>query len=242
MWKIFKTNQLNTIEALQSINDWKHSIFNQMDIKVKTYFARTVVSNFDNRMLFQQKRSAHDNLLESLSDSEKQMSNVNILFQSIKLYWMPSDYDESYIISYGLPDEASYLPEPKHNLTIIDANASFNQQKLHELEHKSWSTLVFDMSLCDYYKGWINYIPNFDERCILQTKAILMNTLLKNSDYNLLEQIELENNIKNHSSFNELNLKIEQAIPKINKFLVEEWRNLVINGEIPTNIKKSHKI
>lgn len=238
MWKIYQTNQLNLTETLQSIDDWKHSVFNQMDIKVKKFFAEKMVSHFDNRMIFQNTKSAKENLMEALSDSEKQMSLAYILFPPIKFYWMPSDEDDSFVISHGLPDEEIFLPEPKHNLELVNGNPSFQAERIHEIENKAWSTLVFDISLCNYSKGWINYIPSFEDRCLVQSKVILMNTLLKNKeDCSLLEKVEMEETITEHASFNQLHDKIVRLMPKINKALTEEWRNAVVSGAV-SNFKK----
>lgn len=235
MWKIYKTNQLNILETFQSIEDWKHSVFNQMDMKVKQFFADKMVSHFDNRMIFQSNKSSQENLFESLSDTEKQMTNADILFKPIKFYWIPSEDDDSFVISYGLPETPSFYPEPKHNLTLYNDNPTLGNDKIYEIENKAWSTLVFDIRLCNYSKGWINYIPSIEERCLLQTKVVLMNMILKNKeDCSLLEKVEIEEKIQEHPHFQELHNKIVKAMPKLQKALTDEWRNAVVSGSIST--------
>lgn len=231
MWKIYETNQLTILETFQSIEDWKYSIFHQMEIKVKSYFAHKMVSHFDNRMIFQQNKSSHENLMEALSDSEKQMNNLDILFPEIKLYWMQEE-DGSFIISKNLPEFKNFEPEPKHNLNLITRNPVANNQYINELEHKSWSSIAFNMGLCNYAKGWINYIPTLEERCSLQTKVIIMNTLLKNKDYSLSEEVDLEENITKHKAYNDLYERMIKIMPKINKSLTDEWREAVVTGVV----------
>lgn len=239
MWKIYKTNQLNILETFQSIEDWKHSVFNQMDMKVKQFFADKMVSHFDNRMIFQSNKSSKENLFESLSDTEKQMTSADILFKPIKFYWIPSEDDDSFVISYGLPEIPSFYPEPKHNLTLYNDNPTLGNDKIYEIENKAWSTLVFDIRLCNYSKGWINYIPSIEERCLLQTKVVLMNMILKNKeDCSLLEKVEIEEKIKEHPHFQELHNKMVKAMPKLQKSLTDEWRNAVVSGSV-SSPKKS---
>lgn len=238
MWKIYKTNQLNILETFQSIEDWKHSVFNQMDMKVKQFFAEKMVSHFDNRMIFQSNKSSQENLFESLSDTEKQMTNADILFKPIKFYWIPSEDDDSFVISYGLPESSSFYPEPKHNLTLYNDHPTLGNDKIYEIENKAWSTLVFDIRLCNYSKGWINYIPSIEDRCLLQTKVVLMNMILKNKeDCSLLEKVEIEEKIQEHPHFQELHNKIVKAMPKLQKALTDEWRNAVVSGSIATHKK-----
>lgn len=238
MWKIYKTNQLNLLETFQSIEDWKHSVFNQMDMKVKQFFAEKMVSHFDNRMIFQNSKNGKENLFEALSDAEKQMTNAYILFKPIKFYWIPSEDDDSFVISYGLPEENSFLPEPKHNLNLYNENPTLSHDKMYEIENKAWSTLVFDIRLCNYSKGWINYIPSIEDRCLLQTKVILMNMTLKNKDdCSLLEKVEIEEKIHEHPHFAELHNKIVKLMPKFNKILTDEWRTAVVTGTVPTTKK-----
>lgn len=237
MWKIYETNQLTITETFQSLEDWKASIFNQMEITVKTYFANKMVSHFDNRMIFQQTKSSHENLMEALSDSEKQMMDLDILFPEIKIYWLQED-DKAFIITKNLPETKNFEPEPKHNLIILKKNPAPNNQYINELEHKAWGAVAFNMNICNYSKGWINYIPSIEERCALQTKVIIMNTMLKNKEYSLLEKIELEENIKNHKAYNELYDRMLKIMPKINKSLTEEWREAVVTGVVSTTATK----
>jgi hypothetical protein len=239
MWKIYHTNELNFIETMQSIEDWKQSVFNKMDLKVKKYFAKKMVSHFDNRMIFQQDKSSHENLMEALSDSEKQMIEIDLLFPSIKFYWMVNQDDStSFIITKGLPEDFAFYPEPKHNLIAYQENPNFNTDKIYEMEHKSWSTLVFDINICNYSKGWINYVPSLEERCAIQTQEILMNTVLKNENLTLLEKVELEENITNNKSYQELYKKISKIMPNINKSLVSEWREAVVSGTVSQTFRK----
>lgn len=237
MWKIYETNQLNIIETFQSLEDWKHSIFNQMEIKVKTYFAHKMVSHFDNRMIFQQNKSSHENLMEALSDSEKQMINLEILFPEIKIYWLQEE-DVSYVITKNLPEIKSFEPEPKHNLNLLKKNPVANPQYVDELDHKSWSSVAFNINICNYSKGWINYIPSLEERCSLQTKVIIMNTLLKNKEYSLTEEVQLEENITNHKAYKDLYERMLKIMPKINKSLSDEWREAVVSGVVSTTGSK----
>lgn len=244
MWQIYETNQLNILETFQSIEDWKLSIFNQMEVKVKTYFAQKMVSHFDNRMIFQQAKSSHENLMEALSDSEKQMNDIEILFPEIKLYWMQEE-DNSFIITKNLPDFKNFEPEPKHNLILVQKSPLVNSSYLYELEHKAWASVAFNMQLCNYSRGWINYTPSLEERCALQTKVIIMNTILKKKDCTLTEQVSLEENITQHKAYEDLYQRMIKIMPKVNKSLNDEWREAVVTGvvsqaEIAKKNKKSN--
>jgi len=232
MWKIFQNNDLNILESFQSVNDWKDLVFSKMDIKVKQYFAKKVVVYFDNMMLFKQKRGMHENLLDALSNAEKDMQKISGVFPSIRAFWIPENKN-SFLITTNLPDEDEFYPIGKYGFKLMIANASAIDGKLEQLQHDSWGNLVFDAELSDFSKGWINYTPDLNERASLQSKHIIMGATFKDGVYSLLEKVQFEENIESYPQFKELQEKILRVMPKIESSMEDEWRSTIVNGTTP---------
>jgi len=242
MWKIFQNKKEDVLESFQSVNDWKDSVFSKMDINLKQYFAEKVVVYFDNMMLFQQNRGMHENLMEALSISEKEMQQTSGLFPDIRCFWLPENKN-TFLITLNLPDEQIYYPNGKYGFELIKDDAVPAGGKLERLQHDSWGNLVFSAELSDFSRGWINYTPGLVERTILQVKYIILTTNFKKNEYSLLEKIQFEENIDKYPQFEELYNKILRVMPKIESSLEEEWRSTIVQGINPiVTIRKNKSI
>lgn len=238
MWKIFQNTNNTIIDTIQPINDWKITVFSQIDIEVKKYFASKLVVYFDNMMLLNQTRGMHENLLESLSIAEKDMQNSSLLFPDIYCYWLPEN-NNSFLITLNLPNNNLYYPINIYGFNFIKKESFIEEHKLDVLNNSSWKNLIFSLRLSEFSKGWIDYTPNLEERAYLQTKYIILNNNILKSG-TLLENISLEENIKNYPKFEELYNKILRIMPKIESSLEDEWRSSIVSG-LNTNVKLKKK-
>lgn len=239
MWKIFYSNEKNHYENFQSLEAWKIEIFNILEINIRKYFAEKVVVHFDNMMLFQQKRGIHQNLLESLSNAEKEMQNSAILFQPINMHIIKEENGYALITS-GLDDK--YIDTlVNYGFQLIENNANLGTNKEEKMRHIAWSTLVFDMELVNFATGWINYTPSLEERSRLQTEYILMNMDFKKVQKTLLEKILFKTGIHEQPQYEELYQKVLRVMPKIEGFLEQEWRTAVVQTKIHETIGQIKK-
>lgn len=239
MWKIFYSSNTNFFDNFHALEAWKEDIFKILEVEIKQYFARKVVVYFDNMMIIQQKRGAHHNLMESLSSAEKDMYSVSILYQPINIYIIKEE-EGCVLITSGLDDKyiETLLP---FNFQLIENNANLSQEKEEKMRHISWSTLVFDVELVNFAKGWINYTPTIEERSILQTEEILMNNHFKKHCISLVDKLNFKDNIKDHPQYTELYQKILRIMPKIEATLDQEWRTAIIQTKILETIGQIKK-
>ena len=88
MWKVFFNQEESYLTVMQAVEKWKLELFHLVQNETKQYFAKKVVTYFDNFLMFQQKqkKEIHQCLLESLSQSEKEMLDIEGLFNRIEIY------------------------------------------------------------------------------------------------------------------------------------------------------------
>lgn len=240
MWNIFVNKDLDINQTIEAVNIWKELVYSKINIKVKRYIAEKIVVYFDNRIIFKKEETIHEILMHSLSKTEKDIEEINKLFPDVYFYLIPENKNNM-IITFNLPNEKDYLPEEKFKFNLVNNNLDFNYNKLKEFKSKSWENLVFSIDISDLANGWINYTPSLDKRIELQTKFILLNKM-KNKK-SLIEQINFQENIETSKSYNELYEKIKKIMPKIEDKLNSEWREVVIQGEVPEiNIKRKNQI
>lgn len=223
MWKIFTSKNISIENCFFNIENLKLDIFTSLESEVKSYFAEKLVLYFDNNMLFQQKRELHINLMDALSQAEKDMLNIQGVFPRLELYWLHEKEESNTLVIFGLADNLEHFLE-KRNFKLFkkDAKPLVSQELL---EHNSFRTLIFDVELVNYANSWIDFTPNLEKRTALQTEYILLNTHLKREDLSMREIIEFENNIQNHPSYNKLYEKIFRIMPKIENSLDQEIKS-----------------
>jgi hypothetical protein len=239
MWKIFYSPETIQWKSFQALEAWKEELFNTLESHIKDYFAKKVVVYFDNMMIFHQKRGLHHNLMESLSLAEKEMQEVGSLFPSVYIYVLKED-NGCALITSGLEDKYIDTLSP-YGFELVENNAHPGTDKEEKMKFLSWSTLVFDIELVNFAKGWINHTPSLDERSILQAEYILMNMHFRKNESTLLEKIEFKKNIKNHPQYEELYQKVLRVMPKIESSLEQEWRTAIIQTKIQQNIGQIKK-
>lgn len=239
MWKIFYSSESNFFDNFHALESWKEDIFTILEVEIKQYFARKVVAYFDNMMIIQQKRGAHQNLMESLSSAEKEMYSVGILYRPINMYIIKEE-NGCVLITSGLEDKyiSTLIP---YNFHLIENDASLSEEKEEKMKHLSWSTLIFDVELVNFAKGWINYTPTTEERALLQAEEILMNNHFKKHSMSLVEKVNFKDNIKAHPQYTELYQKILRIMPKIESTLDQEWRTAIIQTKILETIGQIKK-
>ncbi len=240
MWKIFYLKNEDKFETMNLINTWKQFVYSKMNIKVKQYFAEKLVVFFDNRMIFQQKKGMHDNLIDSLANAENNMKGFDVIFKSINLYWIAEENGDNFLIVSNLPHEEDFYPSIKngYGFELMQDDAIPMNGKIEKLKFMSWSTLVFDVSLSDFYKGWINYTPSLEKRSELQALYILCSVYYKDNNLSLTERIAYEDTIKQSDKYKELYNKILKIMPKIENSLEQEWRVNVVQN----NTEKKNKV
>jgi hypothetical protein len=231
MWKIFYNKNIDKLETRELVNSWKRYVFSKLDIKVKKYFAEKVVVDFDNKMIFQQKKGMHENLMESLAFAENNIKDYLLIFKEVRAYLIEEDNGDNFLIVSNLPNDESYYPsiENKFEFKLIEDDAIPLNGKFEKMEYLSWGTLVFNVSLSDFYRGWINFTPSLEKRTELQTKFILSNVNYKKNELSLTEKIEFEKTITENSQYDELYQKILKIMPKIESSLEQEWRVKVVS-------------
>ena len=243
MWKIFTVENKNLNEVMGEVALWKSFVFSTIDNRVKRYFAQRVVQHFDNKMLFHFKKGVHDNLMEALALAEESMKNYKILFPDIKAYLIEDDINEFYLIVSGDLLTEELYPTKANNFCfkLINDKANQIEDKKEKLEFDSWSTLIFNINLSDFYKGWIHHTPNLEERIKIQVKQILEDIHFKKNHVNYKNLIDYEKNIDQNKQYNELYNKISKVMPKIEQSLEQEWKITLIN-HFNEEKKKSRKI
>ncbi len=239
MWKIFISKHSDSEELLTAIKDWADSVFAKMDVKLKQYFAESVVINFDNMMLFNHKKKVIEHLQESVAQSLISMNLYKTLFPEIKSYLLKQE-DKYYLIVQGLPDEDKYYPTD-YGFKLIDKDAKPDITQFKKFERLSFSHLVYDIELSDVEKGWINYTPPIEKRSFLQAQHIMMSLFEKEQvenlcmDNSLTEKLKYEKDIHSHPQFKNLHKKLEKVLPKIETSMEFAWREFIIQKN------KSHK-
>lgn len=236
MWTIFLQQNLTNEECLLKIEDLKLDIFKSLEFQLKTYFAEKITVYFDNNMLFSQKSGIQMNLIDALMQADEDAINLKGVFPKVELYWVRDDKSHNLVFS-NLKDKYITLIINK-GFSLVKKNTSI-LTSLEELEFNSLKSLIFDVELVNYVTNWIKYAPSLERRCELQTEHILINTHLKNKELSLLESMELEKNLKNSSSYNNLYTKIYRVMPKIINNLEQEWQNK--SQEITKEIKLRRK-
>jgi hypothetical protein len=242
MWKIFFNQEENYLTVLQAVENWKIELFNIIQNEIKQYFAKKVVTYFDNLLMFQQKqkKEIHTCLLESLSQAEKEMQDIGGLFGRIEIYLVKEDQGVG-LISFGLEDRHIYSLQ-KYGFSIVKNNAKITDSKLISLKQISWSSLVFDVDLINYAINWIDWAPNLEERAKAQATYLLMTTYYKsNLNLTMKEKIEFEEKIENHPKYTEIYQKVYRLMPKIEIQLEEEWKNTVDINKLDSNFGKIKK-
>lgn len=228
MWKLFHSKD-SIDNIIVPVSEWKGNIFSILEVELKKYFAEKVTLHFDNLMLFNQKNGMHENLLAALASAESSMYTAIPLFPDITFYIIPEG-NASFLATHNLPDTSSLLPKFK-SLSLYDNNVIFSEDRILKIQHNSWSTLVFSIELCDFFKGWINFTPNLEERVYLQTKHIISTTNFKKNELSLLEKIEFEEKVDSYPQFDILYQKILKVMPKLELSLEDEWRTSISSGE-----------
>ncbi len=242
MWKIFINNELDVNQTFEALNIWKNLVYSKLNIKVKKYLAEKIVVYFDNKVLFKKDGSVHDMLMSALSQTEKDIEEMQSIFPDVKCFIIPEDKN-SILITFNLPESKEYYPEEEFRFNLIQKNIDFNYEKIKQFKNKAWENLIFSLEITDLANSWINYTPSLEKRVELQTKYILLNKNFKNEELSLLEKINLEENITKTQNYKELYKKIEKIMPQIEDKLNIEWRDVVTQGDIPLiNIKKKNQI
>lgn len=231
MWKIFYKSNQDFKESLKIIETWKNFVFSKMDNKVKKYFAEKVVVLFDNKMIFNAKNGLHENLIESLVQVEENISSYDLLFKQIKAFIIFDD-ETIFLITKNLPIDEEFWPTKKngYGFELYADTANLVSDKVEELEFNSISTMIFDVALSDFYKGWINFTPDMNKRTELQTNYILMMMNSKNEKQSLVNQIEYEKDLKGKTKYQDIYDKILKLMPKIESHLENEWRASLTSG------------
>lgn len=237
MWKLFYTNDENFLNILKNVDIWKAEIFQLIQNEIKQYFAKKVVTYFDNNLMFnKQNKDMHHSLLGSLALSEEEMQNVYVLFNKIEIYIIKEDIGAT-IITFGLENKYNYLLE-KYNINLIK-EISINDSKLIKLKNKSYGILIFDIELVNYALNWLSWAPSLEERAKLQTKHLLVNNYIKsNANLSLKDKVKFESNIESHPKYNEIYKKLYRLMPKIENQLEEEWKNTVEHNKLDINFGK----
>jgi hypothetical protein len=243
MWKIFFNKEENYLTVLQEVENWKIELFNMIQNEIKQYFAKKVVTYFDNLLIFQQKqqkREVHICLLDSLSQAEKEMQDIGGLFGRIEIYLIKEDKGVD-LISFGLEDR--YIDSlQKYGFLIVKNNVKVTDSKLISLKQISWNSLVFDIDLINYAINWIDWVPSLEERAKIQATYLLMTSYCKsNLNLTMKEKIEFEEKIENHPKYDEIYHKVYRLMPKIEIYLEEEWKNTVNTNKLNSNFGKIKK-
>lgn len=239
MWKIFYNKDKDFYEVMKSVESCKKEIYTIMENKVKQYFSKKVVLNFDNLMIFQHKNGIHNNLMESLSNAEKEMQNIYSLFPAINLYLIKEENGTVAILA-GLNDELNHILK-KYDFELFKEDAKPMDDKEEEMKFLAWSTLIFDVDLVNYAKSWINHSPKSEKRAEIQTEYILMNMHFKKENISLLEKINFEKNIKTHPQYEELYQKISRIMPKIQSSMEQQWSDKDTQEQAENTIGKIKK-
>lgn len=242
MWKIFFNQEESYLTVMQAVENWKLGLFNIIQNEIKQYFAKKVVTYFDNLLMFQQKqkKEVHTCLLESLSQAEKEMQDIGGLFGRIEIYLIKEEQGVG-LISVGLEDRHIYTLQ-EYGFSLVKDNVKISDSKLLTLKQISWSSLVFDVDLINYALGWIDFAPSLEERAKAQATHLLMTTYCKsNLNLTMKEKIEFEENIESHPKYNEIYQKVFRVMPKIETQLEEEWKNTIDSNKLDSNFGKIKK-
>jgi hypothetical protein len=231
MWSIFSCNQTDAdfFQAFKLLEAWKSDLFAIKEEEVKHYFAQKVVSYFDNMMIFHQKRGLHQNLMEALSLSEKEMANAAGVFKPIHAYWLQDD-DKHLVITFGL-EKKYYDSLQRHSFSLMAEDVSPMNGRHTQMKFQALQMLVFDIDLVNFSQSWINYTPSLEQRSEIQTRFILTHTHFKKNELSMVEKINFEKNLKTHPQYEELYQKVLRIMPKIETSLEQEWRTNIITAE-----------
>lgn len=240
MWKIFISKETNVEKIIQDIHAWKLIVFDFFDKELKKYVANKVITYFDNGMIFQSKKHVYENLVEALSNTEKELQDIHLVYQEIKAYILFEE-EQTFLITSKLPNIESIYPI-NYGFQLLKDDAvplNGNQEKL---DFSSWSTLLFNAELSNFSTDWINYVPDLDERAFIQTKYILLNKFI-HKEMSLLEKIKIEENIQKHHKFSEIYEKIVKILPKIDQQMKNEWKvQQFKDNNIKINVPKNKKM
>lgn len=241
MWKVFTNTTFNIPETIKEVSKWKSFVYDYENVKFKKYFAEKVSLYFDNGMLFKKSEGIHDNFLNALSMAEKEIEKADFLFPDVKCFLI-TENNNNVLVTLNLGKERMISPI-NYGFILENENPTPNLQKIKQLQHNSWETLIFSTEISDFYNGWINYTPEIEKRAESLVEYLLINKQLTAKEMSMVEKIYVENNIKNHHQYKDLYDRIIKIMPKIETSLEEEWREIINNGEVPKiNIKKKGKI
>ncbi len=241
MWKVFTNTTFNISDAIKEVSKWKSFVYDYENVKFKKYFAEKVSLHFDNGMLFKKSEGIHDNFLSALSLAEKEIENSELLFPDVKCFLI-TENSNNVLVTLNLGKERMISPT-NYSFILENDNPTPNLQKIKQLQHNSWETLIFSTEISDFYNGWINYTPSIEKRAEALVEYLLINKQLTAKEMSMVEKIYIENNIKNHHQYKDLYDRIIKIMPKIETSLEEEWREIINSGEVPKiNIKKKGKI
>lgn len=240
MWKIFISKETNVEKIIQDIHSWKFLVFDFFDKELKKYVANKVITYFDNGMIFQSKKQVYENLVEALSNTEKELQDIHLVYQEIKAYILFEE-NQTFLITFQLPNKEELYPLDYQFKLLKDDAVPLNGNQ-EKLEFSSWSTLIFNAELSNFATDWINYIPDLEERAFMQTKYILINKFIQ-KEMSLLEKIKLEENIQGHHKFQEIYDKIMKILPKIDQQMKNEWKvQQFKENPIKMNVPKTKKM
>jgi hypothetical protein len=238
MWKIFFNSEESFLTVLQALEKWKAEIFNNMQNEIKQYFAKKVVVYFDHMMMFNQKKGIHQNLMDALSQGEKEMQSLDSIFNPVKIYLVNEENGVG-LITLNLDDKYLYSLE-EYGFILVKNNAKLNDVKEIRLNNMSWGTLVFDLELVNYASGWIDWTPSLEERSKLQAQYIIVSMYCK-KETSLLDKVKFEENIENHPQYEELYNKVYRVMPKVENSLEDEWKIAIETKQIEDGFGKIKK-
>lgn len=223
MWQIFHTPSQNISQILTSLESVKKSIFDIESIKVKEYFAKKVVASFDNLMIFFAGNGLDLNLQKALSESQEEMLGARTLFPEIRMYLIEEDVGYSLMIkNLDTSDVVLGLLETFNFKYIGKEDA--NVENMPKFEFNALSMLVFNFSLVNYNRSWINFTPSIEERAHQQAELILLRMTFKKIENSLIERMQFLENVKKHPNYKELYTKIIRLMPKLEASLEKQFR------------------
>ena len=232
MWTLFNYKNDNISEIFKSIDLIKKEVLSLLQSEVREYFSTKAVVYFDNNRLLDKKQGLHDNLLLALSDAEKEMVTEQRdfkLFPTVRYQWFHEDGKNVFAID---TTEESVIEIFKvFNFEIFKRNVRMFAHKEVDLQYYSTGGILFDLALVNFAKNWVDFVPNFEQRCQLQVEFILTKSLKSTGIKNVSR-----NEIYKHEKYAALLEKVQKVMPQIEREMIVNWE------EAPkTMIKKINK-
>lgn len=238
MWTVFYNEKKTIISSIQEIEDIKNIIFKEIECEVKKYYAKKIITYFDHNMIFNQHNGGHNNLLDSLSKTQKEMYKSSFIFPRIEGYLYE---DNGLVLMINKLNEKYDIYLKNKNYTLFKKNLMINEDNLIKLENKSWKTLIFDIELVNYVNDWLDYAPSFEERCAIQAENIIFEKINKNLEIKNIDFCVHLEELKTQPQYQDLIKKMYKIIPKIQTKLEHEWRNSISEVEKKQLFKKIKK-